>query len=122
MKERIRQIRHDMKLTQTAFASRVGVTRDVVASWESGRVEPPEAVIRLLCRDLCINYGWLKHGQQPKTVPAEMVVVDQLERIMNGDNEFVKAVFRELAELPAEGWARVGALVDRLYAARHREG
>ena len=119
MKERIRLIRHEMKLTQTAFATRVGVTRDVVASWENGRVEPPEAVIRLVCREQNISYDWLKNGQEPKSVPAEMVVVDRLERIMNGDNAFVKSVFRELSELPPDAWERVGALVDRLYAARH---
>ena len=119
VKERIRQIRHDMKLTQTAFAARIGVTRDVVASWESGRVEPPEAVVRLLCRDLAISYDWLRYGQEPRDVPENMMVLDKLERIMTGDNAFVKTVFRELADLPADAWERIGAMVDRLYDASH---
>lgn len=118
MKERIRQVRKQMKLTQAAFAARVGVTRDVVASWENGRVEPPEAVVRLLCREQGISYLWLKTGQEPMALPADALLVDKLERIMAGDNEFVKAALRELIDLPTEAWEQLGAFVDRLYAAR----
>jgi len=121
MKERIKKLRRQMKWTQTNFAARVGVTRDVVASWESGRVEPPEAVIRLICREYAVNYDWLKNGREPMCVPAVRQTVDRLERIMNGDNVFLKTVFRELSELPEEAWEEIGAFVDRLYAANHAE-
>lgn len=117
MKERIKQIRAQMKWTQTAFARRVGVTRDVVASWEGGRVEPPEAVIRLICREYAINYDWLKNGRAPMNVPQDVLTMDKLTSIMNGDNAFLKAVFRELADLPTEAWERIAAFVDRLYVA-----
>lgn len=118
MKERIKLLRKQLKLTQAAFAQRVGVTRDVVASWENGRVEPPQAVIMLVCRDLGVSYDWLQNGLEPMTVPVNTQLVDTLERIMEGDNEFVKGVLRELINLPTEAWERIGALVDRLYAAR----
>ena len=120
MKDRIKQIRRDMKLTQTAFAKRVGVTRDVVASWENGRVEPPEAVIRLLCREQGVSYAWLKSGEEPMHVPAETLLVDKLERIMSGDNEFVKTALRELIDMPTEAWEQIGTFVDRLYAVRQK--
>ena len=118
MKDRIRQVRRQMKLTQAAFASRLGVTRDIVASWENGRVQPPETVIRLICREQGVSYAWIKSGEEPMNVPCAALVMDKLERIMNGDNEFVKAVFRELADLPTDGWERIEAFVSRLYAAR----
>ena len=120
MKERIKQVRRQLKLTQSAFAARVGVTRDVIASWENGRVEPPEAVIRLLCREQGVSYAWLKHGQEPMSVPVETVLVDKLERIMAGDNEFVKSALSELINLPTEAWEQIGQFVDRLYNARAR--
>ena len=68
VKERIRKFRRQMKWTQADFATRMGVTRDVVASWENGRVEPPEAVIRLICREYDISYDWLKNGRE--TMPT----------------------------------------------------
>ncbi len=121
MKERIKKIRKQRKWTQTDFAARVGVTRDVVASWETGRVEPPEAVIRLICREYAINYDWLKNGREPMNVPVDRQTVDKLEQIMNGDNEFLKTALRGLSELPEEAWEAIGVFVDRLYAAHHPE-
>ncbi len=118
MKERIKQVRKQIRLTQAAFAKRVGVTRDVVASWENGRVEPPEAVIRLICREQGISYEWLRDGIAPMSAPAETVLVDKLERIMSGDNEFVKAALRELIDMPTEAWEHIGVFVERLYNAR----
>ena len=116
MNERIKTFRHQMRWTQAEFALCIGVTRDVVASWENGRVEPPEAVIRLICREYAISYDWLKNGNGPVNVPEDMVTLDKLERAMTGENEFVKAVFRELADLPPDAWVMLEAFVDRLRA------
>jgi len=121
LKERIKKIRQQLKWTQTDFAAHIGVTRDVVASWENGRVEPPEAVVRLICREYAINYDWLKNGREPMNVPVDRQTADKLEQIMNGDNEFLKAVFRGLGDLPDEAWEEIGSFVDRLYEAHHPE-
>gem|GEM_PF-4270790 len=50
------------------------------------------------------------------SVPDEAVALNQMDRIMNGDNEFMKSVFRELANLPADAWKEINAFVDRLNA------
>ncbi len=120
MKERIKQVRKHLKLTQMAFATRVGVTRDVVASWENGRVEPPEAVVRLICREQGVSYEWLRDGREPMFVPADAMLTDKLECIMAGDNAFVKSALRELINLPTEAWEQIGVFVDRLYTLRQR--
>jgi len=122
MKGRIRQVRVQLKLTQADFAARVGVTRDVVASWENGRVEPPEAAVRLICRDYGISYAWLKTGQEPMQVPADMLTLEKVEQLINGDNDFVRMVFRELADMPKEGWEQLNHFVNKLYLASHKEG
>ena len=114
MKDRIKKFRLHMKWTQAELAARVGVTRDVVASWENGRVEPPEAVIRLICHEYAIHYDWLKNGTEPMIVPQNVVTMDKLEQAMNGENEFIKAVLRELADLPPEAWDRLQAFAQRL--------
>lgn len=120
MNERMKLVRKHMRMTQSDFAARIGVTRDVVASWENGRVETPEAVVRLLCREQGISYDWLRNGLEPMFVPADALLADKLECIMAGDNTFVKAALRELIDLPTEAWEQIGAFVDRLYALRQR--
>lgn len=49
--EEIRAIRHALDITQAEFGNRVGVTRDAVAQWETGRCTPrgpAEILIRQL--------------------------------------------------------------------------
>ncbi|MFW5669900.1 MAG: helix-turn-helix transcriptional regulator, partial [Acetivibrio ethanolgignens] len=43
--ERIKEIRKDNHLTQKEFGKRIGVTRDVIANIELGRVEAKEYLI-----------------------------------------------------------------------------
>ena len=91
----------------------------MVASWENGRVEPPEAVIRLICREYDISYDWLKNGRETMVVPQDSLTLDKVDRILNGENALMKAVFREMADLPPEGWEILSRFVDRLYEANH---
>ena len=62
MKERIRKIRRDLNLTQQEFAERIGIKRNTVANYETGRNEPVAAVISLICREFNVNEEWLRHG------------------------------------------------------------
>jgi transcriptional regulator with XRE-family HTH domain len=44
--ERIRRVRHDLKLTQEGFAEKLGVDQTTVSKWEGGKARPtPEALL-----------------------------------------------------------------------------
>lgn len=47
---RIKEVRTSHKLSQPKFAEQLGVTRDVIANIETGRVEPKEPLLMLICR------------------------------------------------------------------------
>ena len=121
MKERVKLVRAKSKLTQTQFATHLGVTRDIIASWENGRVEPPEALVRVLCREFGVSYKWLKQGETPMDVPASALAIEKFDAIMNGDNEFLKAVLCTLIDLPVETWQKVASFVDVLQAMSHNK-
>lgn len=46
--EEIRQIRNDAGMTQTVFASYMGVSKKTVEAWECGRTHPTGPAFRLL--------------------------------------------------------------------------
>lgn len=62
MKDRIKKIRKELDLTQQEFAERIGIKRNTIATYESGRNEPIDAVISLICREFNVNIDWLKNG------------------------------------------------------------
>lgn len=63
MKDRIKQLRNTLGLTQEKFAERLGVKRNTIATYEIGRNEPIDAVISLMCREFNVNETWLRTGE-----------------------------------------------------------
>lgn len=62
MNDRIRQLRKYFDLTQQEFADRIGVKRNTIATYETGRNEPIDAVVSLICREFGVNEEWLRKG------------------------------------------------------------
>lgn len=114
MQERLKAIRKNTKLTQRQFADLIGVSRDVVASWEIGRVLPSEAVLRLICRECAVNYGWLKYGEGEMKETAQEAEAEKLRRILEGDNAFMKTFLCGLADLPKEAWEQMESFMEGL--------
>ena len=63
MNERIRQLRKELKLTQTEFGNRLGIKQTTVAGYETGGRAPIDAVISLICREFNVNETWLRTGE-----------------------------------------------------------
>ena len=63
MNERIRQLRKELKLTQTEFGKRLGIKQTTVAGYETGGRVPIDAVISLICREFNVNEEWLRTGK-----------------------------------------------------------
>lgn len=62
MNERLKLLRRELNITQQEFADRIGIKRSTMATYESGRNEPIDAVISLICREFDVNEDWLKTG------------------------------------------------------------
>ena len=111
--ERIKKVRKDAALTQEEFARRIGIKRNSLSLIESGR-NTSAPIIKIICQEFAVSFDWLVNGFEPVYLPKEEAANWKLERLMTGDNEFVKEVFRQLADLPAECWQELEALVHRL--------
>lgn len=63
MKERIRKLRRTLDLTQQSFGERIGIKRNTVANYETGRNEPIASVISLICKEFNVSEKWLRTGE-----------------------------------------------------------
>jgi len=63
MNERIRELRKYLKLTQQEFADRLGIPRNNIAGYETGKRSPSEAAIALICKEFGVNPEWIKKGK-----------------------------------------------------------
>ncbi len=113
MQERIRKLRKMLELTQAKFADRIGVKPNTISQYESGRNEPTDAVVSLICREFNVNKNWLCKGdgeifnKTPKTgldELAEELNLDDLDkRIISGylnlsevDRKIVKRLIQNI--------------------------
>ena len=83
MKDRIKQIRKENKLTQVEFGERIGVKGNTVTGYETGLRNPTDAVLHSICREFFINENWLRTGNgEMYDIPEDevaAVVSDLLE-------------------------------------------
>ena len=79
MSERIKRIRKMLDLTQQEFADRIGIKRNTIANYESGRNEPVDSVISLICREYGVNEIWLRTGDGEMFTPNPATELDALK-------------------------------------------
>lgn len=63
MNERLKKLRKELDMTQQEFADSIGIKRSTMATYESGRNEPIDAVISLICKQHNVNEEWLRSGE-----------------------------------------------------------
>ena len=63
MNERLKKLRKELDMTQQEFADSIGLKRSTMATYESGRNEPIDAVISLICKQHNVNEDWLRSGE-----------------------------------------------------------
>lgn len=62
MKERLKQLRKTLGITQQEFADKIGIKRNSYANYETGRNTPIDAIILSICREFDVNEDWLRDG------------------------------------------------------------
>ena len=116
MNARISLVRKHLKMTQASFGKSLGVSRDVIANLESGRVSPNDTFIQLLCSKYSVNETWLRTGDGEMFSGPERSLVERL-CAEKGATELE----RQLLEAYFEIDERVrGPFIDQLLNGLHR--
>lgn len=83
MNERIKKLRKVLDLTQQEFGERLGIKRNTIATYESGRNEPIDAVVSLICKEFNVNEEWLRDGTGEMFKAAPSTALDALAEEYN---------------------------------------
>jgi len=110
VKDRIRKIRRNLDLTQQEFADKLGIKRNTIANYESGRNEPIDAVVSLICREFNVSEEWLRTGagEMFNKLDTTDIAFSHFGFIMGNANAQKKAVLSALVEMvycvPDDKW------------------
>lgn len=77
--ERIKYLRkNELKMTQIEFGKQLGSAGSTVVGWEKGDRTPPDATIKLICKEFNVNYSWLVNGTGEIFLETEDALLDAL--------------------------------------------
>lgn len=116
MNTRIKEIRLAAHLTQEEFANRICITKSSVSLLESGKNNPSDQTIKLICSEFGIRREWLETGAEPM-YPEQVddgphALVPDLVDVLS-DHPAVLAALRRVVRImtPAD-WDRLNEIID----------
>lgn len=94
--ERVKEIRKNLGLTLEKFGEKVGVTKQTVSRIENGVNNLTEQMTKAICREFGVDYIWLTSGEGEMFVESDDDFFERIDRIMAGENETRKNMFKAL--------------------------
>lgn len=104
MNERIRKLRKTLDLTQQEFGNRLGVKRNTIATYETGKSSPSDAAVALICREFGVNEVWLRtgEGEMFTKISDDDELSLSLGKLTLEENRFVRNAVNYLANAEPE--------------------
>lgn len=113
MNERLKVLRKSINLSQEKFGERLGVTGAGISKIESGDRSFTEQMIKAVCLEFGVDYMWLTTGEGEMFVESDSDTMDLIDRIMFGENEFHKNLFKTFAKLDESELTVLEGLLDK---------
>ena len=113
MNKRIKELRKALGLTQQEFADKIGVKRNSMANYETGRNTPIDAIVVSICRIFNVSEEWLRTGQGEmfKQLSQAELAARTVGEALSSDNKFIQSVFIALGKLTPAEWQLVEKFV-----------
>jgi transcriptional regulator with XRE-family HTH domain len=115
MNTRVKQVRKSLGLTQSAFASRLGMKGNSICLLENGQRNLTEQTALSICREFNVSHAWLVDGIGDMFVDDDMATTAVFDRIMSGENETAKAIFKAFAKLDDSEWETLYKIIQEVH-------
>lgn len=113
--ERIRLVRKckDINLTLDKFGERIGMKKSSLSQVENGINSATDQTIKSVCREFNVNYIWLMTGDGEMFLHDESSMMEKIDQIMYGENEFHKNLIKMTVDLSMEELKVIEGILDK---------
>jgi transcriptional regulator with XRE-family HTH domain len=102
IKDRIKEVRIAVGISQVSFAKRIAVAASYISEIEGGAREANERAIRLIIAEFNVNENWLRRGQGAMFAEDVSAAVSEAIGLFKSlDRDFQDSAIKILAELSA---------------------
>ena len=111
--ERIKDVRNSLGLTLEKFGEKLGVTKTAISRLEKGERSLTEQMTKSICREFGVDYMWLTTGEGEMFIDSDDDFIERIDRIMAGEDEARKNLFKFMLELSDEDIAALDRLMKK---------
>lgn len=111
--ERIREVRKTLGLTLEKFGEKIGMKKNSVSQIENGKNSVTEQVVKSICREFNVDYMWLTTGDGEMFIDNDDDFIERIDRIMAGEDEARKNLFKFMLELSDDDIAALDRLMKK---------
>ena len=111
--ERIREVRKALGLTLEKFGEKIGMKKNSVSQLENGKNSVTEQVVKAICREYNVDYMWLTTGDGEMFIDTDDDFIERIDRIMVGEDDARKNLFKFMLELSDEDIAALDRLMKK---------
>lgn len=117
MKERIKELRKSLGITQQEFADKLGLKRNTIATYEIGKAVPSDRVVSDLCNKYNVNEEWLRTGKGEMFVSLNRTqqIAQLTADLFKGEKDsFKERLLLALAKLDESEWKVLEKIAEDL--------
>ena len=111
--ERIREVRKALGLTLEKFGEKIGMKKNSVSQLENGKNSVTEQVVKAICREYNVDYMWLTTRDGEMFIVTDDDFIERIDRIMAGEDEARKNLFKFMLELSDDDIAALDRLMKK---------
>ena len=111
--ERVKELRKTLSLTLEKFGDRLGVTKVAISNIEKGNRNLTEQMTKAICREFNVDYMWLTTGDGEMFIDNDDDFIERIDRIMAGEDEARKNLFKFMLELSDDDIAALDRLMKK---------
>lgn len=116
MKERLKELRIALGISQAELGERIGVSRAAISRLESGSNNFTNQMVTSICREFGVNEEWLRTGSGDMF--EEMSRAEKAAQIvgaaLGSGDEFIFNTFIALGQLSPNEWELIKKFVDKI--------
>lgn len=119
--DRVRILRKNLGLTLEKFGNRLGVGKNAISRIETGKNGVTDQMIKSICREFNVDYIWLTTGEGEMFQDSDDAFLEQIDRIMAGENELHKKILKGAASLDIEDLEAIDRIIQKFKKIREEK-
>lgn len=117
--EKIKAIRKSLNLTLEKFGQKLGVSKGAISAIENNNRNLTNQMAKSICREFNVNYDWLMTGEGDMFSTPDEDIMQIIEHIMSGENEFHKNLMKSVATMSIEDLKDLERVIDLCSSLKH---